>query len=494
MTDRAFLWGLLALTALRLAAAALVPLAPDEAYYWVWSHDLQPGYYDHPPMVAVWIAAGRWLLGEGPGGLGLVGIRLFGPLGVGLASLALWHAGNLLFPGRRPGAWAATLLNATLLLNAGSVVITPDTPLVVFWCLAFWAVARAHEGRDGRWWLAVGLFAGLALLSKYTAVLFGAGLALWLVLEPAARRWLADWRLWAGGVVAGLVFSPVLLWNAAHGWASLAKQGGRAGTREGGVALRYLAELAGGQAALATPIVFLLCLAGFWAAFRQWRRLRDAEAGLLVCLTVPALFIFLVQATGGRVQGNWPAILYPGLCLAAAACLGPRWTGWRVTGAVLGFAMTLAGLVQAAAGPLPLPRGADPTLARLAGWDGFAARVEAARIAAGADFVAAEEYGLAAELALRLPPGVPVVAIGDRWDLFGFPDGPLPPKGLLVRSERRGDGIPLWPGAGPVSGEVLRERNGIPAERYRLHRFTTDPAMRPVVPFAILPRPGGGSP
>ncbi|UFN51021.1 glycosyltransferase family 39 protein [Roseomonas sp. OT10] len=488
MSDRTFLLGLLALSAARLLAAVLVPLAPDEAYYWVWSHDLSPGYYDHPPMVAAWIAAGTALLGEGARGAGLLGIRLLGPLGVAAASLALWRAGNRLFPERRPGAWAAALLNATLLLNAGAVLVTPDTPLVIFWCLALWAAAEAQAGRDGRWWLAVGLFAGLALLSKYTAVLLGAGLGLWLLAEPTARPWLRDWRLWAGGLLAGLVFSPVILWNAAHGWASFAKQGGRAGMREGGVALRYLGELLGGQAALVTPVIFLLCLAGLWAATRAWWR-RDAAAGLLAALSWPAVLLFLWQATGGRVQGNWPAILYPALCLAAAACLGGGWARWRWPALASGLLITLAALVQATAAPAPLPRGADPTLARLGGWDGFAARVEAARIAAGADFIAAEEYGLASELALRLPPGTPVVAIGDRWDLFDFPEGPLPPKGLLVRSERRGDGLPLWPGAGPVLGEVVRERRGIPAERYRLHRFTVDPALRPVVPFALLPRP-----
>jgi len=39
--------------AVRLVAAALVPLAPDETYYWDWSRHLAGGYFDHPPMIAV---------------------------------------------------------------------------------------------------------------------------------------------------------------------------------------------------------------------------------------------------------------------------------------------------------------------------------------------------------------------------------------------------------------------------------------------------------
>ncbi|MFT8244585.1 glycosyltransferase family 39 protein [Roseomonas sp. BN140053] len=471
---------LLALTAARLLAAAAVPLAPDEAYYWVWSRALAPGYYDHPPMVALWIAAGTALGGDNP-----LGVRLLAPFGLLLASLALVRAGEALFPGRSAGVWGAALFNATLLVNAGAVLVTPDTPLAVFWCLALWAVAEAHARGDGRWWLPVGIFAGAALLSKYTAALLGLGLVFWLLAEPRARPWLRDARLWLGGLLAAVIFAPVVWWNAAHGWASFAKQGGRAGVRGDGAALRWLAELLGGQLGLVTPIVFLLCVTGVGAAATAWWRRRDAGAGLLVALCLPAAAVFLWQATGSRVQANWPAILYPAACLAAAGCLAPRWNRWRVPGVVLGLGISALVLVQAAAAPFPLPRRNDPSLARLGGWDGFAAAVEAARQREGAGFVAAEEYGLASELALRLPPGVPVAAVGDRWDLFDLPAGPLPPIGLLVRSERRGDGPPDWPEAGAPLGGLVRSRDGIEAERYRFYRIA--PISDP--PSAVLPRP-----
>ena len=55
---------LAALTLFRLVVAAALPLSPDEAYYWVWSRALAPGYLDHPPMVALWIRAGTWLAGD----------------------------------------------------------------------------------------------------------------------------------------------------------------------------------------------------------------------------------------------------------------------------------------------------------------------------------------------------------------------------------------------------------------------------------------------
>ena len=480
-----WLAALAALTALRLVLCAVLPLAPDEAYYWVWSRDLQAGYLDHPPMVALFIRAGTLVAGETP-----LGVRLMGPVSLALGSVLLARAAEDLFPGRNAGPWAAALLNATLLAGVGAVAMTPDTPLLFFWTAAIWALARLHRTGEGRWWLVTGLAAGAALASKYTALLLGAGILAWLLLDASARRWFGRWQLWVGGAIALLVFAPVIAWNAAQGWASFAKQGGRTGSGDAADALRFIGELIGGQVGLATPLVFLLCVAGAGTALRVAWREREGAAILLAALTIPGALLFLWQATGSRVQGNWPAILYPAAAIAAAALLtGPRWLRLRVPAIVLGGAMTGAVYLQAAAAPLPLPRRSDPTLARLGGWDAFLREVDAAAAAQGAAFVAAEEYGLASVLAFGLPPGRVVVAMDARWRYFTLPDPPPGVSGLLVRSERRGDGPPLWPDAEalpPQTGRLVRSRRGIEAEAYRLHRVTTGPGQPPA---AMLPRP-----
>ncbi len=467
---------LLGLTVLRLLAAAVLPLAPDEAYYWVWGRTLQAGYLDHPPMVAWWIAAGTALLGDTP-----LGIRLLGPPGVAIASVALADAADRLFPDRRPGVAAAVAFNAMPVTNAGAVLMTPDTPLVVFWCLGFWALARLHASGTAPWWGLVGLFAGAALASKYTAALLGVGIVLWLALEPSARRWWHGPWLYAGGAIAAAVFAPVVAWNALHGWASFVKQGGRAGAGEGAT-LRFLGELIGGQALLASPVLLVLGAIGVGFAAVAWARRRDGGAGLVAALVIPGALLFLWQATGSRVQGNWPAILYPAAVVAAAAFVAGAWVR---LGAGVGLVLTAAVALQALAAPVTLPRRFDPTLARLAGWESLAAEVDAARQATGADFVGAEEYGLAAQMAFHLPRGVRVVASGDRWALFDRPEPPAGLTGLLLQSSRRGAGDLGWPGAEPV-GEVSRARDGEVAERYRVLRARTPAGNAPV---AELPRP-----
>ena len=462
---RALRWGiaaLAALTSIRLLFAAILPLTPDEAYYWVWSHALAPGYVDHPPMVALWIRAGTLLLGERP-----MGVRLLGPLAVCLETLLLANAAERIFPAKRAGWTTGALWNATLLVGAGSVTMTPDAPLLLFWCATLWAMVRIATGGGDRWWLFAGLVAGLALDSKYTAAFLWVGVGFWVLAVPTARQRLSSPAPWLGGLLGLAIFLPVVIWNADHGWTSFLKQGGRVGDWRPEQALGFLAELIGGQIGFATPGVWVLCVAGVTASFR-----RDTVAILLLALSVLPTLVFLQHALGDRVQGNWPAIVYPAAIVAAAGLTELRWTRliWPSVG--LGFAFTAIVLLHAALGIIPLPPRADPAARQLADWPALALAVEELRQRDDASYVVAEEYALLAELAWNAPAAMPVVGIDTRLRPMTLPLADLAGRtGILVRAEHRGEDIDhdTWASA-VFLGVVVRSSSRGPAERYRVWR------------------------
>ncbi len=473
---------LAALTAARLVVAAATNLAPDEAYYWVWSRVLQPGYLDDSPMVALFIRLGTTIAGPTP-----LGVRLLGPLVAALGSVLICRAAGDFFP-RQPlvGPAAASLLNATLLFGAGSVIMTPDTPLLFFWALGLFAIGRLIASGDGRWWWLAGLAGGLALDSKYTGVLFIAAVGLWLLASRSGRRWLPRPEPWLGLLLALLLFAPVIAWNALDHWASFLKQGGRVGAFQPADALRFQAELVGGQIALFTPLVFILAVGGTWRlAVRAWRE-GEPAAELLSLLTLVPAALFVQHAFGDRVQGNWPAVLYPSSLLAAAALAGRPWAGLKAPSVVLGLLIT--GLVywQAVAQPLALPAGRDPSLRALAGWGRMADRIAGIGRKDDAAFVAAENYGDAAELAFLGRGPLPVVGAGPRWLLFRL--APARPAiagrvGLLL--QRSGAGAPD-PGEWAPFGAPLplaRARRGQIAESYLLYRVRA----RREIAGAVLP-------
>jgi len=473
------------ITALRLIVAAVAPMAPDEAYYWVWSHALAPGYLDHPPMVALFIRAGTSLLGEGN-----LGVRLLAPLGAAAGSLLLVQTGRDLFPGTKAGLWAAALLNATLIFAAGATTMTPDTPLLLFWTATLCALARLRATGQGRWWLAAGLAAGLALDSKYTAALLAPVILAWLLWSPQMRRWLWSPMPYLAAALAGAVFSPVLMWNAAHGWASFSKQGGRVADWSPGKAVQFLGELIGGQFGLATPIIAVIAAAGLVVSIRRARR-GDASWTLLATTLLIPCAVFVQHALGDRVQANWPAILFPSAALAAAAGLSARWQRWFVPATGLGLALTAVVWIQATIAPLALPMLWDPTLLRLGGWQHLADEIDAEATRQGAAFIVDDNYGQAALLARLLPPGRVVIGLDGRWGLFNLPTPDAASfagqTGLLVRTARRAD-TPEWPSWRDILrlGMLSRARNGMVAEDFRLYRVT---ATDQIAGLAIMPRP-----
>lgn len=454
------LLALLGLTALRLGLAALLPLTPDEAYYFTWARHLQAGYLDHPPMVALWIRFGTMLLGPDP-----LGVRFFGPVSVALGSWFMCDAGNRLFAEQRAGLRAAAFFNATLLLGAGCVVMTPDTPLIFFWTLGLWALVRLAGSEAPRWWLVAGGCAGLMLLSKYTAVLFLAGAGLWAVTHPQMRRQLRTIWPWAGIALAILLFAPDIVWNATHGWASYLKQGGRVDGFNPARALQFLAELVGGQFMLFTPVIAVLAVCGLW----RLRREQTPGARLLLWLTLLPAAVFLQHVLTNRVESNWPAILYPSACLAAGA-LSSRWVR---PGILLGFGLTALVYAQSLTGFIPIPAKRDTTALQMAGWPALAQQAAATHPA----FLTADTYTTASELAFYAPRDVPVIGFSGRWLYFSWPK--VQPSGqgglLLVRQGRE-------PCPKPVA-TLTRRRGTQPVEVYQLCRISADSLG------FVLPRP-----
>jgi len=430
-------------------------------------------------MVALWIRAGTAIAGHGA-----LGVRLLAPVAAALGSLLLAQAAEDLLPGRRAGPMAAALLNATLLFGIGAVTMTPDTPLLFFWTATLWALARLYATGRGAWWLAAGVAAGLALDSKYTGILLLPAALLWLAWVPGLRPWLRRPYPWAGAALALLCFVPVVNWNAAHGWAGFAKQGGRAADWAPARALQFLGELLAGQIGLATPLLAVLFGAGLVVATRlAWRR--DAGWSLLASAALLPAAVFVQHAFGDRVQANWPAVLYPAAAIAAAGF----YHRWHRPAIGLGVALTALVYLQATLAPLPLPAKLDPTLQRLGGWPYLATEVALAAQATGATFVAVENYGDAAELARTLP-GLPVLGLDARWGFFDLPDAQnliAGRPGLLLRSARHAeppDDADWFAVGAPLL--VARARGGMVAEQYHLYPVVGRVGATPVV---VLPRP-----
>jgi Dolichyl-phosphate-mannose-protein mannosyltransferase len=465
---------ILGLVALRLIAAAVTPITFDEAYYWMWSKHLAGGYYDHPPMVAVVIRLGTLIAGDTEFGVRLFSILLALPM-----SWAIYQAAAILFGSRRVAASSTILLNITLMAAVGTMIVTPDAPLLVASSLLLFALAKVLQTERGVWWLAVGAAAGCALLSKYTALFFGPAILIWLVAVPKLRHWLVSPWLYLGGLVATLLFSPVLLWNAEHEWVSFIKQMGRARIEDFRPA--YIAELIPTQIAFATPLVWILGAMGLYALTR--RRVGAWPSRVLVNTMFWVIVAYFVwHSLHARVEANWFAPVYPAFAVAAAVAADlvewqPRWQRlvdfcrrWAVPGGIVLF---VALVVQADTGLLSGYR-RDATVRSVGvGWRETAAEIERVRARAGATCVLAPDYGTTAWLAFYLPKGTCVMQHGQRIRWINMPEpnaAQLAGRLLYVFEDWLGDAPYLKDRFTRIerAGEVTRKRGPLLIETYAL--------------------------
>lgn len=429
-------FGLVAATlALHLVLAGFVGLTPQEAYYWSWSRRLALSYFDHPPLAAWTIRLTTSLLGETERG-----IRAAAALHAGIFAAFLFLAGRRLF-GERAALLALGVALLAPITSLGQMVVTPDVPLLSGWFAALYFTVRALDEERGPWLLAAGAAAGLAALGKYTAFLLLPQILLALLLDPRGRRLLAGPWPWLGAALAAALFSPVLIWNAGHGWVSLLFQStGRTSTFHLHPVL--VGRFVGLQAALVSPLLWLACLAAVAVAVRRWR---EPSWRIAALFSAPLLLLMAAIAPFHWVKGNWGAPAYPVALLAAAALALERWDRWRRwtwAAALLAGATSVYLHLVPIVPALPFPARDETTT----GWRQLAARVDAERRALGGDaLVVGCTYKPAAALSFHLPDrpetqsGGVFGAEGLQYDVWLDPSAVRGRKVLLVVDRREKD-------------------------------------------------------
>jgi 4-amino-4-deoxy-L-arabinose transferase-like glycosyltransferase len=279
---------------IKLLLSAVLPLSQDEAYYWVWSKIPQLSYFDHPPMVAWLMWLGHFLEPWGQA------VRWPSVL-LGHLTILVWIKileSVLIADGQKIRWWVWLVLSSPL-LGVGSLISTPDVPVVFFWSLSTYCVLRILRGHQLKDYLFLGVALGLGFCSKYHIVLFPLAVGVWLTVQ---RRWS---QLSAKGVLstvlAGLLFcSPVLIWNYQNGFQSFLFQVNHGfGSESWDPFWTYSYILA--QVALLFPVTIFFALS---------TEVTDPLSILKYLAWIPLCF-FIFSSFRGAVEVNWPIVAYP---------------------------------------------------------------------------------------------------------------------------------------------------------------------------------------
>lgn len=471
-----------AMTLMRIVYASVLDLRTDEAYYWTWSKESALSFLDHPPMIAWFIRFGTAIFGDTT-----LGVRFGGIVAMLVMQLLLADIVRRVTRDCRAVIFALLMPEAALYYGLLMAKVAPDTALIPFAVAMLWSLVRLNESGDGRWWLAAGLFAGLAMLSKFTAIMLLPAVAAFMLVPNWRGRWLRSRYPWAAMLVAALVFSPVVIWNYQHDWASFRFQLVRAVATHP-LSFRTVGEFFGLQFGLVGFVLLPVVISG--VALTAWRGYRDREpvAILLSTAVIVPFCYFLWKSLTLRVGDTWPMFLWPAGFAATAinATMLPKegfseWlvkstVGWIRTAIIAGIAFVVGVFFYYVAAPWNLIGRTDPVGGE-AGYEHVAARARDELKRTGATWIATTDYRTYAMLRWHFNGHMPVIQINERGRFQGFRDPGMAwvrgHTGLYVAREPD-NRLPLWNETTAVRTpleRVERSWRGVVMDTYALERL-----------------------
>ena len=182
-------------------------LFEDEAYYYVWSKNLAFGYFDHPPMVALWAFIGNLVVD------GELGLRLLSTISFCLMIWIIWTMIDF------KEKWRFVLLFFLIVVSLTfwqvfGFIITPDAPLLLFTSLFLLAYKRFLDKESVGNIVLLGFSMAAMLYSKYHGVLVIGFVVI------SHLRLLKNPRFWMAGLLGLILFLPHLNWQYQNGFPS----------------------------------------------------------------------------------------------------------------------------------------------------------------------------------------------------------------------------------------------------------------------------------
>ena len=294
----------------------MVGLADNEAYYWTWAKQLDWSYFDHPGMVAYVIAFTTWIGGDSP-----FFVRIGATLLFLVTTIFVYFLTIDIFKSKRAGFYSVILTNILPLFFVVGIIIIPDTPLAAFWAIFLYLLYKTTKGEEFRWWYwyLMGISAGLAILSKYFAILLLPSAIMFLASDKSVRKYLKSPHFYLAILLAALIATPILLWNVSEGWPSLTFH---LDTRHGdGMEFEWdnFGKMIGGQMSM-TPILLYFLLASLVVAIKRgFVKNGDVRYKFIALMSAPTLlFFYVIMCFTDSAEPHWPALGYIPLVICAA--------------------------------------------------------------------------------------------------------------------------------------------------------------------------------
>jgi len=348
--DKYIGWLLIISVIVRGFLAAFIEFGNDEVYYWTYAMYPDWSHFDHPAMVG-------WMMQIFS--LNLLfdsefALRLSSVIFMTVDTFIIYKLGCLI-KGKLTGLYAALLYTASFYAFViTGIFIMPDTPMMLFMLLSFYCFLssfRAPEEKGGAMLLG-GLFAGLAILSKYSAAFIWVGVGLYVLMYD--RKQLKNKYLYLAALITAVCALPILIWNLQNDFISFTFHGDRVslfGIPKPGV---FLGEILG-ELGYNNPINYVLIIIALVAMWKGNKYMEETSRRLLLTVALPFIGVFWFFALTRPILPHWSAPAFSMLLLFPAAYLAEKQSFKPIKAAlILMVAVLVLGVVEIKTGIVPL--------------------------------------------------------------------------------------------------------------------------------------------
>lgn len=290
----------------------------DEVYYWTYAMFPDWSHFDHPPMVGWFVqlfSCNLLFTSE-------FFLRLSSVVFMTLNTYLIYLIGKQV-KNEQTGFYAALLYTASIYAFViTGIFILPDTPLSVFTFLAVLQLVKYFQNEKNKHMLLAGLFAGLAMLSKYSGAFIWLGVGLYIIFY--SRKEFKNPFLYLSALISVICMMPILIWNINNEFISFTFHGDRVGFFGEFHPEYFLAELVG-ELLYNNPVNYILTIIALIALFKGNNFISDMPKRLLLCLTLPLVILFWFFSLTRQILPHWTAPSFVLLLIFVAAQLADKY-------------------------------------------------------------------------------------------------------------------------------------------------------------------------
>jgi hypothetical protein len=327
----------------------------DELYFIALGKHLALGYVDVPPLVPALHALSRVLFGES-----LLAVHIFPSL-AGAATLVFVclitrELGGRLFA---TGVAALGFIIAPVWLILDSFFCYDSIDQLVL-AIFLYLLVRLVRTENRRLWIALGVTAGIAFMTKATILFLGPGLLIALLATKHRRHLLTPWPWIAVGIFL-VIISPYVIWQSVNHWPTIAYWG-----RYGSQKLYHSSFPEYLVSVVLTMNIVLAPLLGV-GLYRIFKRFGDTRYGIFgIIFLVTFVLLFVLHARAMMLAEVCIPLIAAGAVWVEEVLTGP---GWKRGIRVAVVSCMVAGGLLVAPVTLPLlPLDLLPSYARVFGF------------------------------------------------------------------------------------------------------------------------------